>query len=417
MAEPKVRFNRDDGSSYPAWQEYALDDILTERNEPHLITDDAPQLSFTIEQGVIYPEDKKTNKRDFLMKDKDNKKFLLTEYNDIIYNPANLKFGAIHRNALGRGVVSPIYAIFTTNQNPEFIEGIVTNPTFIKRSLKYLEGTVEKLKTLKPRDFVKMHVWIPSLEEQQKIADFLSSVDEVISTSEQEVANLETQKKAVMKKIFSQEVRFKRTDGSDYPEWEEQSFESAFEPLNNNTFSRDMLNYDFGPALNIHYGDILVKYGDICDVQTEVLPYVNEGISVSKYAYLHDGDVILADTAEDETVGKAIEIINVGETVVISGLHTMVCRPKQKYSPKYLGYYMNSPAFHDQLKPYMQGIKVTSIGRKNIKDVSVMYPSDLEEQRLIADFLSDFDEAIAAAKKELELWKELKKGLLQQMFV
>ena len=417
MAEPKVRFKRDDGSSYPAWQEYALEDILTERNEPHLITDDAPQLSFTIEQGVIYPEDKKTNKRDFLMKDKDNKKFLLTEYNDIIYNPANLKFGAIHRNALGRGVVSPIYAIFTTNQNPEFIEGIVTNPTFIKRSLKYLEGTVEKLKTLKPRDFVKMHVWIPSLEEQQKIADFLSSVDEVISTSEQEVANLETQKKAVMKKIFSQEVRFKRTDGSDYPEWEEQSFESAFEPLNNNTFSRDMLNYDFGPALNIHYGDILVKYGDICDVQTEVLPYVNEGISVSKYAYLHDGDVILADTAEDETVGKAIEIINVGETVVISGLHTMVCRPKQKYSPKYLGYYMNSPAFHDQLKPYMQGIKVTSIGRKNIKDVSVMYPSDLEEQRLIADFLSDFDEAIAAAKKELELWKELKKGLLQQMFV
>ena len=78
---------------------------------------------------------------------------------------------------------------------------------------------------------------------------------------------------------------------------------------------------------------------------------------------------------------------------------------------------MNSPVFHDQLKPYMQGTKVTSIGRKNIKDVSVMYPSDLEEQRLIANFLSDFDEAIKAAKRELELWKELKKGLLQQMFV
>ena len=86
MAEPIVRFKRDDGSSYPAWKEYALDDILSERNEPHLITDDAPQLAFTIEQGVIFPEDKKTNKRDFLMKDKDNKKFLLTEYNDIIYN-------------------------------------------------------------------------------------------------------------------------------------------------------------------------------------------------------------------------------------------------------------------------------------------------------------------------------------------
>ena len=49
------------------------------------------------------------------------------------------------------------------------------------------------------------------------------------------------------------------------------SFENAFEPLNNNTFSRDMLNYDFGPALNIHYGDILVKYGYVCDIQAEGL--------------------------------------------------------------------------------------------------------------------------------------------------
>ena len=135
------------------------------------------------------------------------------------------------------------------------------------------------------------------------------------------------------------------------------------------------------------------------------------------YACLQDGDIILADIAEDEAVGKAVELINVGDYVVISGLHTIVYRPKQKYSPKYLGYYMNSPAFHDQLKPYMQGIKVTSIGRKNIKDVSVMYPTDLEEQRLIADFLSNFDKTISAAKKELELWKKLKKGLLQQMFV
>ena len=61
MAEPRLRFKRDDGSSYPAWKEYALADIMTERNEPHLITADAPQLSFTIEQGVIYPEDKKSN--------------------------------------------------------------------------------------------------------------------------------------------------------------------------------------------------------------------------------------------------------------------------------------------------------------------------------------------------------------------
>lgn len=417
MAEPRVRFNRDDGSSYPAWKEYELDEILTERNEPHLITEDAPQLSFTIEQGVIHPEDKKTNKRDFLMKDKDNKKFLLTEYNDIIYNPANLKFGAIHRNALGRGVVSPIYAIFYTAQNPEFIESIVTNPKFIKRSLKYLEGTVIKLMTLKPRDFVKMRVWIPCMEEQEKIAEFLSSVDDVIAISEKEVAKIETQKKAVMRKIFSREVRFQRPDGSNYPEWDKETFEGIFLPLNNNTFSRDMLNYESGFARNIHYGDILVKFGEICDLKKDEVPYINQSNDISRYASLQNGDVIFADTAEDDSVGKAVEITNVDDEIIVSGLHTIACRPNRFFASRYLGYYLNSTDFHEQLRPFMQGAKVTSIGRKNIAGVYVKFPSDVEEQRRIADFLSDFDEAIAAAKRELELWKELKKGLLQQMFV
>lgn len=380
MAEPKVRFKKDDGSSYPAWEEYALDDILMERNEPHLITDDAPQLSFTIEQGVIYPQDKKTNKRDFLMKDKDNKKFLLTEYNDIIYNPANLKFGAIHRNALGRGVVSPIYAIFSTDQNPEFIEGIVTNPAFIKRSLKYLEGTVEKLKTLKPRDFVKMHVWIPCFEEQQKIADFLSSVDEVITASEQEVANLETQKKAVMKKLFSQEVRFKRADGSEFSEWED-----------------------------IHISDMLT----ICHGRD--------------YKHLKEGNIpVMGTGGVISYVDEALcdwECVCIGRKGTIDRPYYMnepfwsvdtlfYTKPKDGFLPKYQFYVFQNIDW----KFYNEATGVPSLSASTIEKISVSVAS-LEEQRLIADFLSDFDEAIAAAKKELELWKELKKGLLQQMFV
>lgn len=144
MLVPKLRFKREDGTDYPEWETRQLHNVFVERNETQTIAEDAPLLSFTIEQGVINPEDKKTNKRDFLIKDKDNKKYALTEYNDIIYNPANLKFGAIHRNKLGRGVVSPIYAIFHTGENPIFMEYIVTNPVFIKKSLKYLEGTVIK---------------------------------------------------------------------------------------------------------------------------------------------------------------------------------------------------------------------------------------------------------------------------------
>lgn len=412
MAEPKVRFKRDDGSSYPAWQEFALDDILTERNEPHRITEDAPQLSFTIEQGVIYPEDKKSNKRDFLMKDKDNKKFLLTEYNDIIYNPANLKFGAIHRNALGRGVVSPIYAIFTTNQNPEFIEGIVTNPAFIKRSLKYLEGTVEKLKTLKPRDFVKMHVWIPCLEEQQKIADFLSSVDDVISTSEQEVANLETQKKAVMKKIFTQEVRFKRTDGSDFPEWEEMTIGDMGE-MHGGLSGKTKNDFGHGDSSFITYMNVYKNPFALPDLLEKVYVKPNE----RQYAIQY-GDVIFTQSSETvDEVGLSSVWMYHNEPYLNS--FCMVLRPSDltRLIPEFVGYLFRSDDVRKQIMLQGQGATRVNLAPSRLVDVRFKYPSDIEEQNYIADFLTNFDKAISSAKKELALWKEMKKGLLQQLFV
>lgn len=222
MAVPKLRFKADDGSQFPDWEEKKLSDIFVERREMQCIDDEYKLLSFTIEQGVINPEDKKTNKRDFLMKDKASKKFLRTEYNDIIYNPANLKYGAINRNKLGKGLLSPIYAIFYTEQNAVFMESVVRNPDFIKRSLKYLEGTVIKLMTLKPRDFLRIKSYIPSIPEQQKIAEFLSTIDTVIEKQKETVSAWEERKKGVMQKLFSQEVRFKADDGSEFPDWEEK---------------------------------------------------------------------------------------------------------------------------------------------------------------------------------------------------
>ena len=397
MAEPRVRFRQDEGGNYPAWQEYELNKILIERNEPHLITEDAPQLSFTIEQGVIYPNDKKTNKRDFLMKDKDNKKFLLTELNDIIYNPANLKFGAIHRNTLGRGVVSPIYAIFHTDQNSEFIEGIVTNPKFIKRSLKYLEGSVIKLMTLKPRDFVKMKVWIPCIEEQKKIADFLSSVDEVITASEKEVANLETQKKAVMKKIFSQEVLFRKPDGSKFPEWEEKSFEDI----------ASLITTSIDPS----------KAGQMHCVELEHLEQ-NSGRRLGYIVAEKQNSMKRLFKTGDVLFGKLRPYLRKFWLATENGCcstEIWVLRPNDVVLSEFLLSLVSSDPFIS-IANTSEGTKMPRANWDLVSGVEFSVPC-LEEQRLIADFLSSFDDAISAAKKELELWKVLKKGLLQQMFV
>lgn len=210
-------------------------------------------------------------------------------------------------------------------------------------------------------------------------------------------------------------LRFKADDGSEFPAWEEKMFWDVFANLTNNTLSRECLNAESGQARNIHYGDVLVKYGAVVDVQRDGAPFVNPDVECKRWDCLKDGDVVIADTAEDETVGKAVEISNTGSDIVYSGLHTIACRPKEEFAPGYLGNYINSMSYHDQLRPYMQGIKVTSVSKTNIGLTHLLVPS-LPEQHKIADLLSAVDDVIAAQEAEVVAWEKRKKGVMQKLF-
>ena len=160
--------------------------------------------------------------------------------------------------------------------------------------------------------------------------------------------------------------------------------------------SRADLNYDQGNIKNVHYGDVLIKFGEYIDVASAELPYINDNSIESKFAksLLEDGDIIIADTAEDETVGKCCEITNSEGMKLLSGLHTIAVRPQQKYASKFLGYYLNSNAYHSQLLPLMQGIKVTSISKGALQDTVLTVPTSIDEQRKIGECLSNIDDAI-----------------------
>lgn len=210
-------------------------------------------------------------------------------------------------------------------------------------------------------------------------------------------------------------LRFKADDGSEFPAWEEKTFWDVFANLTNNTLSRECLNAESGQARNIHYGDVLVKYGVVVDVQRDGVPFVNPDVECKRWDCLKDGDVVIADTAEDETVGKAVEISNAGSDIVYSGLHTIACRPKEEFAPGYLGNYINSMSYHDQLRPYMQGIKVTSVSKTNIGLTHLLVPT-LPEQRKISDCLSAVDAVIATQQAEVDAWEQRKKGVMQKLF-
>lgn len=201
-------------------------------------------------------------------------------------------------------------------------------------------------------------------------------------------------------------------------EFEKKQFDTIFDIISNNTLSRDNLNYDGGSTQNVHYGDILTKFGEYVDTEKEILPFLNDEEVALKYqnATLKDGDIIIADTAEDEMVGKCIEIGNIGDRKILSGLHTIPCRLKEKYASKYMGYYLNSEAYHHKLLPLMQGVKVIAISKSGIQGTELLLSQDYAEQEKIGNFLFEIDEKMKYEKLKLDSIKTLKKSMLKKMF-
>lgn len=198
---PRLRFSSFEGD----WVKKKLGDVLVERKESSIITEELPQLSFTIADGLIWPEDRKSNQRDFLMKDKDNKKFSVTRLHDIIYNPANVVHGAIHKNNLSDGVVSPIYKIFWTYENADFFNYLLKRPSFISLLASRAEGTVTKLKTLKTEAFLDMSITFPiNMSEQNIIAGCFMTLDRLIKDESLKLDILKVHKRGLMQQLFPQ---------------------------------------------------------------------------------------------------------------------------------------------------------------------------------------------------------------------
>lgn len=207
-------------------------------------------------------------------------------------------------------------------------------------------------------------------------------------------------------------IRFKGFKG----EWETVPFFDTFEVLKNNSLSRAELS-DSGNVMNIHYGDVLIKYGECVDVSKDVDTFVSDNEVAKKLhqtCAIKNGDIIFADAAEDNTVGKCTEVILYDEKVV-SGLHTIPVRPKMEFASKYLGFYLNSGSYHNQLLPHIQGTKISSISKKALNQTKVSYPIKAEQQS-IASYFQHLDSLIQSTTKKIESLKQVKAASLQSMF-
>jgi type I restriction enzyme S subunit len=260
----------------------------------------------------------------------------------------------------------------------------------------------------------------PKISEQQKIATFLTAIDEKLTQLKKKKSLLAQYKKGVMQKIFSQEIRFKDEHGEEFPLWEEKKFGQLYSFITTNSLSREKLNYESGTVKNIHYGDIHTKFNPLFDITTEYVPYINDEIQLAKLKlenYCIKGDLVIADASEDyNDIGKAIEIAIINDEKVVAGLHTILARPNlSKISYAFGAFLMKSDSIHFQIRIISQGAKVLGLSSNKLSNISVILPC-LAEQTKIANFLSAIDDKITHCSTQIEKMGLWKKGLMQKMF-
>lgn len=413
-----LRFKRDDGSEYSKFQVCRIKDILD------LLTDYDANGSFkTVAENVktfdgkgyawyVRMTDLSNNTPLDQVKyvDKESYEFLKKTklYGGELLIAKRGDIGTIHlfKKKTDYATLAPNMYLLKLNNRAlsayiyRYFESIIGQKKLMKINASSTMGALYK------DDVKNIKVNLPCIEEQQKIADFLSEVDNIITASEQEIESLEMQKKGAMQKIFSQEVRFKADDGSDYPEWEEK------------TFSQVMESFEYGMnSAAIEY-DGENKYLRITDIDEISHRYSSDNI-VSPSGELDDkylvkeGDIFFARTGA--SVGKTYLYRLEDGKMYFAGF-LIKGHVKEEFVP----YYIFCHTLTEKYKKWVKVMSVRSgqpgINSQEFASYKFLCSANKEEQQKIADFLSEFDNALEYAKEELEIWKNIKKGLLQQMF-
>ena len=393
---PPIRFKGFDAE----WKQVSLGEVLTERNVLQKISEDAPILAFAAGQGVIPRSERKSNNRDHLTLDQANKLYKLTEYDDLVYNPSNLKYGAIDRNKHGRGVISPIYITFTTKEIPCFIEPIIKSEKFKLKALLYEEGTVVKRQSVKPENLLLLDVWITSIpEEQSEIGACFKALDRQIGLRQRKYDKLLALKKAMLQKMFPQsrattpEIRFKGFAG----EWLEKKMGEVGE---------------FNPK------EALPEVFEYVDLESVVgTEMVNHRTEIRKTApsraqrLARQGDLFF-QTVRPYQKNNYLFTLPFTNYVFSTGYAQI--RPFNDSS--FLLGLMQCNQFVKVVLDHCTGTSYPAINANVLAEIPVMIPTP-EEQQKIGTYFRTLDELIAKHATQLQKLQQLKSACLARMFV
>lgn len=289
----------------------------------------------------------------------------------------------------------------------------VTNPKSIHFVYFYLLnyhlnrivfGSGQPLITSKLLQNIK--ILLPTLPEQQKIADFLSSVDKRIEQLTEKKEQLEQYKKGLMQKLFSQELRFKDDEGADYCDWEEKKLgEVAISYRLGGNYKNTLIPNKY-PLIKM--GNLKRGYFDIDKIE-----YIKPNEIIDQNDRINSGDLFFNTRNTLDLVGK----VGIWRDELLFAYYNSNLMRIVFDNNYFMNYLLNSFNCIKKLRRYATGTtSVAAIYNRDLLLLEISLPS-LPEQQKIADFLSGIDERIEIVDMQIEKTQEFKKGLLQRMFV
>ena len=403
---PAIRFK---GFS-DAWEQRKVGDLLIERNQQAPMSDEYPLMAFIANEGVA-PKGERYD-RSALVTDTVNKLYKKTEKGDFIYSSNNLETGSIGLNKYGKACISPVYSIFepTGIADSDFLGRRLVRKDFINAMVKWRQGVIYGQWRIHESDFLKIEIPVPSVEEQRKIGAYLDQLDNLITLHQRKFEKLTNVKKSMLEKMFPQ-------NGSSYPEIR---FKGFTDPWEQRKLSEMCGTFEYGLNAAAKEFDGNNKYIRITDIDDASREFLLSDLSspdicldgMSKYL-LSSGDIVFARTGA--SVGKTY-IYRENDGIVYFAGFLIRAKVNQDNDAEFVFQSTLSPSYEKYIRITSQRSGQPGVNAQEYGEYDLFAPSKEEQQR-IGHFLRGIDNFITLHQRELEKLQNIKKSMLEKMFV
>ena len=334
----------------------------------------------------------------------ENKKYKVTHYNDLCYNPANLKFGVICLNKYGDAIFSPIYVTFEVDEEADvdFIGANVTRWDFINHALRFQQGTVYERMAVSSEDFLSIQCYLPSKNEQVHISSLIRVLDNRIEKQQSYVDALKKYKRGVIQHIF------RRSHGqTESQQWQQVRLGDIFKKVSRRNTDGKIKNVITNSA---EYG--LIPQRDFFDKDIAI-----EG-NTENYYVIENGDFVYNPRKSITAPYGPFNRYTLKDQGIISPLYTCLVL-KVNINPSYLAWYFKSDAWHRYI--YDNGSQGVRHDRVSMTDdllmgIPVIFP-DRTTQDSIANALDLVENRLHLAQNKMDLLNMTRKGFMQQLFI